>query len=114
MSVPRDLRRSGGAKSPETRGVVWEVSSRKERAVSPRLPFQVVESSPERVVQAARRAVRPRRVDEFVTLQRLGATGLLAASPSTNTLPKVPLGPSFGRLLHPKLPGASALGGIRF
>ena len=59
--APRDLRRSGGAKSPETRGVVWEVSSRKERAVSPRLPFQV-ESSPERVVQAARRAVRPRWV----------------------------------------------------
>ena len=58
MSVPRDLRRSGGAKSPETRGVVWEVSSRKERAVSPRLSFQV-ELSPERVVQAARRAERP-------------------------------------------------------
>ena len=58
MSVPRDLRRSGGAKSPEneTRGVVWEVSSRKGRAFSPRLPFQV-ESSPERAVQAARRAV---------------------------------------------------------
>ena len=61
MSTPRDLRRSGGAKSPETRGVVWEVSSRKEWAVFPRLSFQV-ESSPERVVLAARRAGRPRRV----------------------------------------------------
>ena len=36
MSAPRDLRRSGDAKSPETRGVVWEVSSRKEWAFSPR------------------------------------------------------------------------------